>query len=219
MSNNLQVFRHSTFGELEAILIDGKPYFPATKCAELLGYSNPKDAIIRHCRWVVKHDLPHPQSPSKEIEMNFIPEGDVIRLITHSKLPAAIEFESWIMDTVIPSIIHHGAYATDMLLNNPNLFFEVVKQLKEERDRRIQGDKERALIEIEMDTSKEWFSIKRWAKEHKQSWRDVADPTGRGQGWRRLKQLSEELGYDVKKCFDANYGNVNSYHKNVFAEI
>lgn len=34
--------------------------------------------------------------------------------------------------------------------------------------------------------------------------------------WRKLKEKSIELGYGVKKIFDANYGEVNTYHRNVW---
>lgn len=42
--------------------------------------------------------------------MRFIPEGDVYRLIAHSKLPTAERFESWVFDEVLPSIRQHGGY-------------------------------------------------------------------------------------------------------------
>ena len=48
--------------------------------------------------------------------MLFIPEGDVYRLITHSKLPAAEQFERWVFDEVLPSIRKNGAYMTDATL-------------------------------------------------------------------------------------------------------
>ena len=56
--NELQVFENTEFGKLGIMLIDGKEYFPAIKCAEMLGYSNPYDAINRHCELdgVVKHE-------------------------------------------------------------------------------------------------------------------------------------------------------------------
>lgn len=44
--------------------------------------------------------------------MNFIPEGDLYRLITHSKLPNAEKFESWVFDEVLPSIRKTGEYKT-----------------------------------------------------------------------------------------------------------
>ena len=43
--------------------------------AKALGYARPNDAISQHCRYTAKHRVPHPQSPDKEIEMIFIPEG------------------------------------------------------------------------------------------------------------------------------------------------
>jgi len=84
-----------------------------------LGYSNTKDAIKRHCRWGVKHALPHPQSPNKTIEMFFIPEGDVYRLIAHSRLPAAERFEEWIFDEILPTIRRTGGY-----VGNEDMFVE-----------------------------------------------------------------------------------------------
>ena len=70
--------------------------------------------------------------------MLFIPEGDVYRLITHSKLPAAEQFERWVFDDVLPSIRKHGLYAADELLANPDLFIKVLQDLKEERARSAQ---------------------------------------------------------------------------------
>ncbi|MEF9853862.1 MAG: BRO family protein [Hydrogenoanaerobacterium sp.] len=112
--NELQVFKNSEFGELGVLEIEGKPYFPATACAKILGYKEPKSAIRLHCRWGVKHTLPHPQNSSKEIVMNFIPEGDLYRLIVSSKLPAAEKFERWVFDEVLPTIRKQGGYVQNM---------------------------------------------------------------------------------------------------------
>ena len=57
MANEMQTFYHSEFGELGVVFENDKFYFPATKCAEILGYTSPRDAIKRHCiDPVVKHD-------------------------------------------------------------------------------------------------------------------------------------------------------------------
>lgn len=132
--NEMQVFQNSEFGELGVLEIEGKPYFPATACAKILRYANPKDAIKRHCRWGVKHDLPHPQNPDKTISMNFIPEGDLYRLITHSKLPAAERFEKWVFDEVLPTIRKTGGYGrvdvTAIIMQTATaVCAEMVKQL------------------------------------------------------------------------------------------
>ena len=43
-------------------------------------------------------------------QVNYIPEGDLYRLIVSSKLPAAEKFESWVFDEVLPSIRQTGGY-------------------------------------------------------------------------------------------------------------
>jgi prophage antirepressor-like protein len=108
--NSLSVYTNREFGELQVIEIDGKPYFPATDVAKALGYEKPHDAISQHCRYSVKYGVPHPQSSDKQIEKNFIPEGDLYRLIIRSKLPSAERFEKWVFDDVLPSIRTQGGY-------------------------------------------------------------------------------------------------------------
>ena len=60
MENNFvpEVFLSEKFGELRIAEIDDKPYFCGIDVAKALGYSNPRDAIGRHCKQngVVKHD-------------------------------------------------------------------------------------------------------------------------------------------------------------------
>ncbi len=137
--NNLRVFKSPEFGKLEVMMIDGKEHFPATEVARILGYKNPKDAVQRHCRWVAKHDLPHPQNPDKQIQVNFIPEGDLYRLIIRSKLESAERFERWVFDEVLPDIRKHGVYAPetviDNILKNPELGIRLFTEYKEAKER------------------------------------------------------------------------------------
>ena len=56
--NALQIFNNTEFGEIRTIEIDGKPYFVATDVAAALGYTNPRKAVIDHCRGVTKRDTP-----------------------------------------------------------------------------------------------------------------------------------------------------------------
>lgn len=100
----LKILEHEDFGNVRVIYEDGKYLFCAKDIANALGYKDTTNAIKQHCRWVVKRHLPHPQSPDKAIEMVFIPEGDVYRLITHSALPSAERFEKWLFDEVLPSL-------------------------------------------------------------------------------------------------------------------
>ncbi|MCI5656655.1 MAG: BRO family protein [Candidatus Pseudoruminococcus sp.] len=103
----LQVIKHPKFGQLSVIIVNGKEMFKANECAAMLGYSNINDAISRHCKGVVKHDL---LTKGGKQKVSLIPEGDVWRLIIRSKLPQAMEIEKWIMDEVLPTIRKTGTY-------------------------------------------------------------------------------------------------------------
>lgn len=105
--NELQIFNSGEFGEIRTIEIDGKPYFVGTDVAKALGYNNPRDAVLRHCKGVVKRDTP---TSSGIQSMSYINEGDLYRLIMKSKLPSAEKFESWVMDEVLPTIRKTGSY-------------------------------------------------------------------------------------------------------------
>ena len=109
MQNQIQIFENKEFGKLEVLMLDGKPYFPATECAKILGYATPRHAISRHCKGGMKRAVPTKGGVQERI---FIPEGDLYRLIIRSKLPAAVRFEAFVCDEVLPAIRKHGAYAT-----------------------------------------------------------------------------------------------------------
>lgn len=105
--NELQIFNSGEFGEIRTAEIDGKLYFIGTDVAKALGYNNPRDAVSRHCKGVVKRDTP---TSSGIQSMSYINEGDLYRLIMKSKLPSAEKFESWVMDEVLPTIRKTGSY-------------------------------------------------------------------------------------------------------------
>lgn len=50
----------------------------------------------------------------QQVKKKYIDEGNLYRLITHSKLPSAECFESWIFDEVIPEIRVSGGYSLNV---------------------------------------------------------------------------------------------------------
>ena len=98
----LKVLEHEDFGNVRVIYEDGKYIFCAKDIANALGYKDTTNAIKQHCRGVVKRHLI--DGLGRKQETNFIPEGDVYRLITHSALPSAGRFEKWLFDEVLPSL-------------------------------------------------------------------------------------------------------------------
>lgn len=109
--NELKIFEKVEFGSVRVVMKDGEPWFVASDVARALGYERPNDAVNAHCKKVNKFrygDMPYGAQP-----YNIIPESDVYRLVMRSNLPAAVEFQDWICDEVIPSIRRTGGYLLD----------------------------------------------------------------------------------------------------------
>lgn len=118
MEEITKLFNNPKFGVLEVILIDGKEHFPATDVAKMLGYTNPHKAVLDHCKvdgvtfreGVSETVNQHGTVTFQRVQKKYITEGNLYRLITHSKLPAAEKFESWVFDEVIPDIRRSGMH-------------------------------------------------------------------------------------------------------------
>ena len=108
MTELVKVFESSEFGNVRVITVEGKELFCGSDIATALGYKRPSEAISQHCKSTVKHRIATTQGNSTE--MNFIPEGDVYRLIVRSKLESAEKFEKWLFEEVLPSIRKNGGY-------------------------------------------------------------------------------------------------------------
>jgi prophage antirepressor-like protein len=109
--NKVQEFIFNNLGSVRIIPSENgnqiDTLFCAKDVASILGYSNTKDAILRHCKGVVKHDLP---SNGGNQLTNFIKLPDVFNLIYGSKMPFAEEFKDWISYELLPSIYMNGSY-------------------------------------------------------------------------------------------------------------
>ena len=113
----MEVFENQEFGSIRVLQEAGKTFFCASDVAKALGYVNPYAAVKRHCRGpltkregVVQKVNQYGDAGEQVVEISFITEGDVYRLIVHSKLPSAERFEHWVFDEVLPSIRKHGVY-------------------------------------------------------------------------------------------------------------
>ena len=116
MDNMVKTFVNEEFGSVRTIEENGKILFCGSDVAKALGYRRPKDAITAHCKGAVKRRL---LTNGGVQEMKMISEGDVYRLISHSRLPSAEKFERWIFDDVLPTIRRTGGY-----VSNEEMFIE-----------------------------------------------------------------------------------------------
>lgn len=156
MDNKIIVFKSDDFGTIRAIEIEGEPWFVGKDVAEVLGYKNTKDALLTHIddddkRILQRSEIATIENniPKSVLNVNFV-NGDVpnrglsiinesglYSLIMSSKLPGAKEFKHWVTSEVLPSIRKHGAYMTevtiDNIIANPDFGIMLLTQLKEER--------------------------------------------------------------------------------------
>lgn len=100
---------------VRAMQIDGEPFFVGKDVAEALGYARPNDAIQQHCKGAAKH---RPlQTGGGVQEMRVVSEPDMLRLIVNSTLPAAVRFERWVFEVVLPSVRRRGSYRSGSSLD------------------------------------------------------------------------------------------------------
>ena len=148
MDNKMAVFNNREFGSIRVIEQNGNYLFCGKDIAKALGYQRTADAISAHCKGVCV--LPTPSNGGIQ-QMKFIPEGDVYRLIVHSKLPSAEQFEQWVFDEVLPTIRKHGAYLTREKLwevaTSPEALMKLCSDLLAEREANISLRKENAQLE------------------------------------------------------------------------
>ncbi|WP_095111157.1 BRO family protein [Pseudomonas sp. Irchel 3E20] len=86
----------------------GEPWFIAKDIAEALGYSNTSKAINAHRKAV---STCHTEMGGQVRAVQIIPERDLYRLVMKSKLPAAEQFEEWVVGQVLPSIRKTGTFS------------------------------------------------------------------------------------------------------------
>ena len=141
----MEVFENQEFGSIRLLQEAGKTFFCASDVAKALGYVNPYAAVKRHCRGpltkregVVQKVNQYGNAGEQVVEISFITEGDVYRLIVHSKLPSAERFEHWVFDEVLPSIRKHGVYMSDSILDqviqHPEVIYTLAQELVAERE-------------------------------------------------------------------------------------
>lgn len=120
MNQQMKVFNHEHFGNVRIIEEDGRMLFCGSDVAKALGYTNPRKAVRDHTEGGTKRSMvslttnQYGVTTEQIVETTFITEGDVYRLITHSKLPSAERFERWVFDEVLPSIRRTGGYGQQL---------------------------------------------------------------------------------------------------------
>lgn len=200
MENNLQIFKNEQFGEIRTIEENGNVLFCGSDVAKALGYARPSDAVSAHCRYTAKRSIPHPQSPEKTLEVTFLTEGDVYRLIAHSQLPSAEKFEKWVFDEVLPTIRKTGGYVAndDLFLATylphadeaTKMMFTATLEAMRSLNEKIERDKPKVLFAEAVETADDTILIGDLAK--------LLHQNGVSIGQKRLFNWLRDNGYLIK---------------------
>ena len=130
----LKVFENAEFGSVRTTTVNGEIMFVGKDVAEILGYSNPRDALAKRVddedKGVAKCD-----TLGGKQDLTMINESGLYSLILSSKMPNAKKFKHWVTADVLPAIRKTGMYATEELLENPDLAIQAFTALKLEREK------------------------------------------------------------------------------------
>ena len=193
----LKLFQSPEFGQVRTVMKDGEVLFAATDIAKCLGYANPKDAVIKHCKTngVAFCDLI--DSMGRTQNAKFITKGNVIRLVANSTLPQAEKIESWIFDEVIPSVLENGGYIATRADDTPEEIMAKALTIAQA----TLAKREKRLKQLEAQTEQQQETIELQQAEIKKSAPKVEyyDKTLQSVNTQTTTQVAKSLGMDAQK--------------------
>ena len=149
--NQMEIFKNPEFGSVRVIEENGKYLFCGLDVTAALGYKDSAKALKAHCTSDGWAFYPLIDNVGRTQQTRFISEGNLYRLIVHSKLPSAERFERWVFDEVLPSIRKHGAYITREKLwevaTSPEAMMKLCSDLLAEREENAALREENAMLE------------------------------------------------------------------------
>lgn len=196
MENNLQIIDErkllgkdfKIYGDIE------NPLFLAKDVANWIEHSNPRVMLntVDETEKVVNNVYTLGGSQ----ESWFLTEDGLYEVLMQSRKPIAKQFKKEVKK-ILKSIRMNGMYATDKLLDNPDLAIQAFTKLKEEREKRksleikIEEQKPKVIFAEAVETSKTSILIGELAKIIKQNGYNI--------GQQRLFDWLRENGYLIKR--------------------
>ncbi len=193
--NQLTVFRNNDFGEIRTIEINNNPYLCLADVCKILELNNVSQVKSRlNQDGVIFNKVI--DNMGRTQDATFINESNLYKVIFQSRKPEAEKFTEWVSTEVLPAIRKTGMYATEELLDNPDLAIKALEQLKAEREKRklleskVEEQKPKVLFAETVESSKTSILVGDLAKILKQSGCDI--------GQKRLFRWLRDNGYLMK---------------------
>ncbi|MGG2943021.1 BRO family protein [Bacillus safensis] len=108
--NQLQQIFNYQDQEVRTVIQDGQPFFIGKDVADILGYSNPRKALIDHVDTEDKDGVTIRDAIGRQQTMTAINESGLYSLILSSKMPDAKKFKRWVTSEILPAIRQTGQY-------------------------------------------------------------------------------------------------------------
>lgn len=127
--NELKIWNYNN-SEVRTVTVNNEPWWVLTDVCKVLELSNATKVAQR-----LEEDERSNFKLGRQGEATIINESGLYSVILRSDKPQAKPFRKWVTSEVLPSIRKTGMYATDELLNNPDLAIKAFTALKEEREK------------------------------------------------------------------------------------
>lgn len=194
--NELQVFKNQEFGSVRTLVVNSEPWFVGKDVAEVLGYKNTKDALVKHVDSEDKEILKSQNATFENIPnrgMTIVNESGLYSLILSSKLPSAKKFKRWVTSEVLPALRKTGQYQVKELSGQELMAKALIEaqSVLAAKDKQIQEMKPKVVFADAVATSHTSILVGELAKILKQN--------GIEMGQKRLFAWLREKGYLIKR--------------------
>ena len=141
---NVIIFESDKFGQIRTAGTSEEPLFCLADVFKALDLEvqntkkRLKDPWVYSIQVGVQTGVKSDGSPAiQQVDMTFINEQNLYRVIMRSDKPQAEAFQDWVCGEVLPSIRKNGAYMTEQTLERalaePDFLIQLAQQLKEEK--------------------------------------------------------------------------------------
>lgn len=163
--NDIQLFAFKN-KRIRTLIFNNEPWFIGKDVADILGYSNPRDALSKHVDDEDKNSVAIRDGNKGNPNQTIINESGVYGLIFSSKLPDAKSFKRWVTTEVLPQIRVSGSYQKKELTGEELMAkaFIEAKSIMERQSKEIEEMKPKALFADTVAASKSSILVGQEAK-------------------------------------------------------
>lgn len=128
----IRIFENAEFGKVRTAEINGDAYFVGKDVAEILGYSNSRDALAKRVDSEDRIDgVAICDTIGREQKVVCINESGLYSLIFSSKLANAKRFKHWVTSEVLPSIRKTGGYMSKQMAEQVEINKVTLEMIKD----------------------------------------------------------------------------------------